>query len=205
MEMLEMVQKVMQLVDNSSVAALDPTGPSRQGIAQRYLETHTFDLFSTYIGMNTYWKVTLTPNNDNFVFVPLNASNEPLVTQILPSDEDAHRNIVQIGNRLYDKDNNTFEFSDTIKVIYTVRFTPECLPIHLKWWAIGESAMMMLDQRRDAQRWSRVTQKRREWKARAQQIETDIKKTNMLGSASALSVLGERRNYSYNIREVGSP
>lgn len=206
MEMLEMVQRVMNLVDNSTVSALDPAGAngvSRQAVAQRNIETFAFELFSTYIGMNTYWKVKLTPNASNFVFVPLSASNEPLVTQILPYGKDAHRNIVQLGNRLYDKDNNTYEFDGEVEVIYTTRFTVECLPIHLKWWCIGEAAMMMLDQRRDAQRWPRVIEKHRRWRANAQQIESDIKKSNMLGSATALQVLGERRNYNYTVREIG--
>lgn len=73
-----------------------------------------------------YWNTeegfTLTPNADKDILLPANTLS------VAPAGKDIHRNLIQRGPRLYDKDNFTFVFQTSVVVNLTLGFAFTELP-----------------------------------------------------------------------------
>lgn len=57
----------------------------------------------------------------------------PTGTLFIESDaSDKDLDLVQVGERLYDRHNNTYEFASTTRVRVSLLYKPECLPMHVR-------------------------------------------------------------------------
>lgn len=72
----------------------------------------------------------------------------PTGTLFVESDaSDADLDLVQVGEKLFDRRNNTYEFASTTRVRVSLLYKPECLPMHVRMAVVFRAAAEFSAQR----------------------------------------------------------
>lgn len=121
---------------------LDTGGTSITAEAERYLDEQTREILAEGGDgqfFNARENVELTPDGSGHVLLPSG-------TIMIRSDgADAWRKLTQLGDRLYDRDNNTDVFSGPVRVAYTSLWEFECAPEPIQKRIAMEAAMQFND------------------------------------------------------------
>lgn len=109
-----------------TVSVLETDTASDAAEAERILDECELEIQSQGWHYNTRKDVELTPNGDD------NISIDSTIIEIDTFGVDSEMDVARIGDKLYDLDDNTFTFADSIKVWYTLRYTFPCIPLQIR-------------------------------------------------------------------------
>lgn len=191
MTRLDGLNEIMRRCGRREVPALDTGGASTAGVAERILEQSDLEIQAYGWLYNTREDVVLTPSTTTgIVTVP---------TGTLKIDSwgvDQRRNVTQIGQKLFDLDENTDVFSGTIRTKYVVRFDFECIPAHVRLYIVADATLRFAQSELNTAEQARQVPMAELWlrkaKARAHSIETRVRDTNMLDVPGGRALLGGR-------------
>ena len=138
MTKLEMVQEVIRRLTGRTPPALDTGGASDAANAERVLIDNARRAATQGWAFNTKETLTLTPNGSGNIVMPSGT------LWINTDGLDTYKNYVQIGDKLYDKTNNTYVFDQDVSVTVRLRYDPECFPEHIQHWLVSKTALDML-------------------------------------------------------------
>lgn len=119
--------------------------------------------------------------------------------EIDTADSDAGRDLTQLGNHLFDRDNNTELFDDGVICNYTLRYDFDCIPYKLQQYLVAIAAEEFYVQNVRPQNYAhlqRLQKNTRDAKTRAHQYANEASDINVLQTREVLQMKGGRRRYS---------
>lgn len=137
MTKLEAVQEVYLLAGlPGRPSVLDTNGNSLVAQAEFWLDRVFTRMQTERWRYNTRVNVTLTADGSGNLNVPTGT------TTIDTARENASDDLVQLGNRLYDREQNTatFDAGTTKKVEYTLNYALECAPLPIRQATVDRAA-----------------------------------------------------------------
>lgn len=123
------------------MTALQTGLASDAGEAERILDDCELEVQSQGWHYNTRKDVTMTPNGDDEILV------DSTVIEIDTYGVDVEMDVANVGGKLYDLDDNTFSFDDTIKVWYTLRYDFVCIPLQIRTYIAKYAAFKFAELR----------------------------------------------------------
>lgn len=187
MTKLDAVNLILRASGLRTVAALQTDSASDAAEAERILDECELEVQSQGWHYNTRKDVELSPNGDDELLVDSN------IIEIDTYGEDAHLDVANVGGKLYDLEDNTFEFDESVKVQYTLRYEFACIPLQIRTYIAKYAAYKyaqirgiggnMLQQTYDDYILSR---------SRASSFNSRTRNDNMLDSVHHQRVRGER-------------
>lgn len=136
MTKLEAIQIMLTACGLNPPSSLDTGGASDAANAERILDDTELRIQTKeQWNFNRRANVELKPDGAGKIRVP------DSVIAIDTCCESLYRNVVQVGDYLYDKDNNTDVFAGPIKVEYTLRYDWDCIPHPIQDYIAWSSAM----------------------------------------------------------------
>jgi hypothetical protein len=129
---LEAVNYILLNVGERPVNSVDTSGVTEASLAKMVLDSVSREIQSWGLNCNYEKNYELPRDVNDEILLPLNT---------LQVDAEAQwRNIVQRGNKLYDKDNHTFEFTTSLRVniVFLLPFTD--LPQHVRHYITVKAA-----------------------------------------------------------------
>lgn len=190
MTKLDAVNYILTGNGQRPVTVLDTSGVSYVAEAERLLDTVELEIQTRGWHFNTLYKVELTPDGSDHVLIP-----DGVIT-IDSDDSDSWRDVTQQGDHLYDLDNNTDKFTDTIKVTYVQRLEFTCIPEAFKQWMASEAALRMAESYHP-ENYARLRVRQADQmtkKAAALRFNGDKSNTNVLNNVDADRFRGRTRN-----------
>lgn len=142
MNKLQAVNYVLKKVCGYVVSALDTDGTSEQAFVERFLDDETLIVAAERWHYNTRVNVTLTPNaTTGEIALPTGT------TSIDTTREDSAVDVTTFGNKLYDRENNTDDFSDrdSLKVEHTVAMQWGCMPEYVRHYVAAKAARVFAE------------------------------------------------------------
>ena len=119
---LEAVNECLENIGQKPVSTIAGSLGVDTQIALNFVRKVNRELQSKRWYWNTEKDYPLTPNGDGDILLPANT------LAVRPSGNYKYRSIVQRGSRLYDRDNQTYQFSETITVELVLGLPFEELP-----------------------------------------------------------------------------
>lgn len=104
---LEAVNTILECIGEQPTSTLEVSGISEVSLARQLLHNVSRAVQSEGFTFNSEEDYPLAPDVEGFIYIPDNV--------IKIDAHDRNLDIVQRGNRLYDKTNHTFKFNKTIK------------------------------------------------------------------------------------------
>ncbi len=174
MDKLAAVNYVLQGAGRGTVPALDTDGNSAAANAERIIDEVELEVQTDGWHYNDRRGVEITPDGSNFIVVPDG-------TLTIDSDgRDLGRNVVQNGDRLYDAEDNTFEFTGSLICRYVLRFEWECIPIPVRLYMAAEAACRYNLRHGKLELRQRLEFARDGLRVKAKQFDTNARGTNVL-------------------------
>lgn len=102
-----------------------------------------------------------------------------------------HKNIVAVGDRLFDQDNNTFEFDENLRVKVSYLYGVECIPEHLQNLVAARAALQLVKKRRDTQLYQVVENDMMKAYANACRVDGDIMKHSTANTTTSVRMKGD--------------
>lgn len=202
MNTLEAVNLILRKAGGMQAKSLDTDGTSNVAEAERCLDEEELRIQTMGWAYNTVHDDELTPDGDGYIHVPTG-------TLTIDSDTiDKSRNVTQRGGRLYDLDNNTYDFGDdTLRVTYVLRFDFDCIPLPVRIYIALQAAWTFYTNKPDGQQKAirLATLKADLDRAQTQAVIYDdaSDNNNVLDSASARKLRGRSSNNRTVIDENG--
>ncbi len=191
MTKLDAVNLILTKAGMTRVSSLDTGGPSRAAEAERCLDEDELRIQMVGWHYNARRDVELTPDPST--------SRINIPTGCLTIDsfgQDAWRDITQRGDVLYDVDNNTYAFTGSLRVDFTERFDFDCIPLPVRTYIALTAAMTFFTNlpvgMRDYMRLRTLTADLQDAKTAANQFNDTKANTNLLNTASAREMRGDR-------------
>lgn len=188
MTKLDAVNLILRKAGGMPVESLDTNGASDQAEAERCLDEEELRIQSEWWHYNTVKNVELTPDSNGYVFMPDGALT------IDSDSSDVWRDITQRGGRLYDLDNNTYAFTETLLVTYRLRFDFDCIPLPIRTYIAWQAAHTFYTNKDPAkQKWIRLQTLEnglKTVKTKALQFNDDSADHNTLNTPEARKVRG---------------
>ena len=186
MTKLQAVNYVLMQAGGLPVAAIDNGGASPASMAERFLDQEEFEIQTQGWHYNTRLDVEIDPDGSAYVNTPAG------VLKIDSYGEDGSIDVAQVGSRLFDRDNNTFEFTSGLKTKYAIRFEWGCIPLPIRQYIAASAAVKF------NQQWGKPTltpSLRAElYRLRllAKKFDCDTAGRNLLDTTEARDVRGDR-------------
>jgi hypothetical protein len=182
-----MVNRILSFNGLGALTSLDGTvGSGYSSDVERLLDDENREVQNDNSWSVTQRRnVTLTPDTTTKeIVVPAGAT----VTAVF--GESAHLDVVQVGNKLYDQKNNTYQFDDTIKVSVNLLFAPECIPEHIQALVVARAAKRYCEFRRDGQLYQTIEKRERDAYAKARRVDSDIKQPSVEDQPRTMRIRG---------------
>lgn len=177
MNKLAAVNMILSKAGLNRVSTLDTNGNSDAAEAERVLDEEELRIQTEGWHYNMREDVELERDSaSGKIYLPVGCLT-------IDSDNfDAWRNITQIGDHLYDRDENTDEFDEgtTLRCSYTLRYSFECIPIEVRTYIALAATKTFIENRP-------LT---REKFARLQVLERDVDRARL----TALQINGDRED-----------
>lgn len=139
----EMVRLILKKNGRNPPSGLDTGANSEQGLAEEIL-----DATSREVQVSKRWAFADRLEQD---IVPDGTTSElyvPTGTLVVQSDAgDKDLDLVQVGEKLYDRKNDTYTFTTTTSVRVSLLYKPECLPMHVRIAVVFKAAAEFAAQR----------------------------------------------------------
>ena len=129
---LDGVNRLLKAISENSIASLSSETLNNNLDAQDALNTlqqKTSEIQEQGVYVNVE-KMTLSPETNKKMELPENTLN------VMSAGKDSYRELVQRGSKLYDKDNSTYEFDNSIYVELTMELGFDELPQSVKNYII---------------------------------------------------------------------
>lgn len=107
---LDAVNKCLESVWETPVSSLDVSGVASVALAKRIVDATSRLVQSRGWAFNTDHDYTLTPDDDGFINIPTNTLS------IDPEGDSVDVDAVPRGTRLYDREDHTFVFTESVDV-----------------------------------------------------------------------------------------
>jgi len=176
--------------------ALDTDGTSNMAIVEQLLMD-----CSRRVHQEGRWvfnqklELTLSPDvTDDKVYVPEGC------LFIDMAGDDIGKDIVQRGEVLYDRTNDTEEFDDDVVVTVKNLYLPECADPHIRDYILADASWSYAMYRTDNERASALWSRREQAKRRAYTEELDKSDSNFLRGTDAAKFRGEARTQRIKLR-----
>ena len=135
MTRLEAVRKILTRCGFGDVQSLDTGGASMASYAERHLDLVIVEVQTEGWHFNTLARVTAEPDGSDHIEAPSG-------TILMDTDgEDAHRDVAQVGGRLYDKDENTDEFTSSVSTEQVLNRSFGCIPFPIQNYIVARAAL----------------------------------------------------------------
>lgn len=188
MNKLDAVNEVMLKCGLRPVTALDTNGASRQAEVERVLDAE--ELRVQIEGWHYNTRVdTLSPDSNNRIEVPTGT------LEIDSVDEDEDRNVTQIGGKLYDLDDNTYEFTADLKCRYILRIDYPCIPPPIREYIACSAAARYNEQFGSQSRQAYLAREEMRARTRAVRFNNRVADVNILDTDEAIRIKGDRSRY----------
>lgn len=130
---LDAVNLCLEVIGEQPVNVIPTSGVTEATIANRVVNRISREIQARELHCNTEYDYPLAVSNLGEFVIPSN------VIRVDPMD--GTRNVVQRGQKLYDKDNHTYKFEETTMKVEIVWFLPfEDLPEHVRHYVAVRSA-----------------------------------------------------------------
>lgn len=178
-QVLRRVDMVVQVAEDNRVripAVLDTGGASPNAV----IESILMDC-SRRVHQEGRWvfnqrlEVTLSPDG---VTGKISVPSGCLFIDTTAEDED--KDIVQRGEVLYDRENDTEVFTEDVKVLVKNLYLPECADPHIRDYILADASLAYCMYRRDDERMPFLAARREAARRRAYNEELDKSDVNML-------------------------
>ena len=194
-------EAIAQILEHSGHLAatgiVNANANSNYAVAERWLDRWDQKVQARGWDCQTEREVELTPDGSGFITVPSGT------IWINSSGCDYGRDIVQRGNRLYDRKHSTYVFlsTETITCEYALRLEFECLPDHVANLIIMQAALSFnhergagdrRDRRRRALEEIRPDLREAEAHANSQEARMHNRQANVLLTNETLGFKGNR-------------
>lgn len=183
---LEAVQRMMEAVGLAPSSSLSNSAAAADAL--RVLTRTSKDIQSRGWHFNTEHEVELTPDGSNIITIPENA------IRVDTYGKDITRDVALRGRRLYDRDDNTYEFTQPVLTTIVRLFEFECLPEPIALYVALEAAVRWADSRPSPHGGVRDLYRQRLMaKIDADRYRAEQSDVNVFRTASAYRLFGERR------------
>lgn len=185
MTKLDAVNDILLAVGRDRVKSTDTGGASPAAEAERVLDRCELDVQALGWHYNTRTDVELEPDGNSHIPVP---------TGVITIDSmDGEIDVTQLGDLLYNKEDNTSTFDSSIKVMYTLRYLFHCIPHIIQMYIVACAAVEYnLTRFGMADRQPRLeAMKLQRWGMAAREDE-DKRDTDILATVDVLRVRGYR-------------
>lgn len=189
MTKLEAVQRIILDAGRDPCSRLDTGGTSEAAWAERLLEQEELRIQTQDWYYNKRWNETVSPGSDGRVMLPAG------VITLYTDAPGVRLDFTQLGDHLYDLDNNTDQFTDDLTVSYTLRYDFGCIPQPIQEYIAAIASCRYNQQRGGPEKWNldRDLQARRLFaKTQAHRFDTEAADRNCLRSADAVRFKGYR-------------
>lgn len=132
---LEAVNLMLSAIGEAPVSSLNDPSLLDASLAQEVLDQTSISIQTRGLHCNTDLKLKLTRDaSTNEINLPTNTA------KVDSSDVSAHRDVVQRGTKLYDRDNHTFVFDEdiTVDIVYLLNF--DDLPQHVRRYVMTKAS-----------------------------------------------------------------
>lgn len=189
MTILQAVNYVLRRVRGYKVSALDTGGSSEQAFIEDFLNEEILIVSTEPWHYNTRSNVTLTPDAST------GQISIPAGTTTIDSDaENESVNVTPLGDKLYDKDNNTDDFSDRdgLKVTYTVAYAWGCMPLPVREYVAAKTARVFAESPRVRMMELIPSLRHEEQRLRtlAKRADAELSDVNILETDEAINIKG---------------
>jgi len=187
---LEAVNYVLTTTGGLPVATLDTGGNSFAAMVERTLDDETMAALDEGFHFNTRSEVEIDPDGSDFINAPAEA------IRIDTDGEDSVVDGVQVGGRLYDRENNTFEWDDTLKTEQVLAIDWGCIPYPIRRYITTKAAATFARSYSNTvppSLMARIEREAEMWRLRARKYDSDVADVNVLETPDAIRVRGFRR------------
>ena len=200
MTKLEAIRLIAQRTGRRPPAAMETNGIGMAADIERVLDDEELRIQQEGWAYNVRVNVTIV--RDSNTRIPL-----PTGTLWIDTDrEDVWRDVTQLGGFLYDRENNVDTFDGDLRCTYCLRYEFDCIPSHVQEYIVACTAAQYnlqygspMDKK--ALYYPLEEQQVRS-KVKARQIDGDIRDVNLLKTAEARRILGDRNSgYGFAARE----
>ena len=119
---LEAINTMLSTIGESPVNMVEDTGNVDVVIARQILQSVSREVQARGWHFNTEKNYTITPDSKGYLVLPKTVLKADTVYP------DGSKDVVVRGNKLYDRENHTYVFTDAVKVEMTVLLTFDELP-----------------------------------------------------------------------------
>jgi hypothetical protein len=137
---LEAVNAMLAAIGESPINSLTQPGLVDAVIATTILGQVSREVQSRAWAFNSESEYPLARDVDGNVYVPTNALRVSIANSMA-----SRYDVVQRGRRLYDRENHTFVFTETLKVNLVSLLTFEDMPECARWYVTCRAARQFLD------------------------------------------------------------
>ena len=185
---LQIVNRAMTYAGLSELTSLTGVnGPSVESNVERFIDDENRKMQN-----ENRWSVTQRYNEEltpdvltKFITLPVGAQ----VTSV--TDTSSHRRIICVGDRLFDQDNNTYEFDDTVKVNVSYLYDVACIPEHLQNLVAARAALRLVENRKDGTLYQTAEHRQREAYANACRVDGDIMRHSAANTNTSTRMRGD--------------
>ncbi len=191
---LQAVNYVLTVTGSLPVADLDTSGNSAASMVERTIDDETIAALDEGFHFNTRNNVEIAPDGSNYINAPASA------IRIDTDAEDANTDGVQVGGRLYDRENNTFEWDDSLKTEQVLNIDWGCIPYPIRRYITTKAAVVFARSYGNMIEPSKMVRLEREhelWRIKARKYDSDVADVNLLRTPDSIYVSGNRYGASY--------
>tara|TARA_Y100000004_G_scaffold119749_2_gene134556 strand:+ start:645 stop:1253 length:609 start_codon:yes stop_codon:yes gene_type:complete len=189
---LEAVNVCLQNINESPVSSLD-TAFADALMARQMLHDNSRKIQSIGLVCNTDYELTLSRDSSKHISLPTNT----LKVYIPRKTNEGKRDVVQRGQKLYDRKNNTYEFDEDLKVTLVSFLTWEDLPQVVRSYITVNTARKFGSQVvGDVDLFKLTEQDELEARIEFRREQIDVEQANILyDSEASFGVLHRTRDY----------
>lgn len=193
MTKLEAVNQMLAQAGLGIVGSVPSQGGSWAVQANRLLDEVELEIQSIGWNYNTLIDVELTPNADDEIVVP-----DSVIT-IDTYGRDKQVNTRFIGGKLYDITNNTTEFTNSVRVTYTLRYEFECIPYPVQSYIAAKAARVFVEQNfgREREKIRSAYEREDMANANAKNYNNFESNRNVINTPEAMIRLGDRNRWGF--------
>lgn len=194
---LDAVNRILIKCGFGKVGALDTGGASTAAYAEYHLDAASIDVQAEGWHFNTRSDVEAEPDGSDNITLPDGT------IEMDTDGESAGTDVAQIGGRLYDKGENTDEFSSTLRTEQTLNYNFGCVPFRVQTYMV---ALATVSFARVFKPTEQVLIRRLEfdivrYRTQAKRFESETRDVNTLNTPESHRIMGRRRG-CYDERRV---
>lgn len=189
MTKLEAVNYVMTRMGMYHVAALDTGGASEAGYIEKIIDEVEMEVQADGWHYNRHRKRDIQRDSNDNIPVPTGT------LAIWDTEDQNWMNITQLGGFLYNLDEETDVFDTDVDAVVTLRYQWACIPVIIRQYIASRAAVRYCENRGVRDRIAILRDEESKRMGAAKRFNNRSRETNLLDTADARNVRGQRRTY----------